>query len=52
MLAAVANVGGVRNGAAEEDWHWDLTPGVAALQGLFGTTRRGQRKTTDFYLFF
>ena len=24
---------GVRNGAAKEDWHWDLNPGVAARQG-------------------
>ena len=24
-------VGGVRNGAAEEDWCWDLSPGVAAI---------------------
>ena len=24
-------VGGVRNGAAEEDWHWDLNPGMAAI---------------------
>ena len=21
------------NGAAEEDWRWDLNPGVAAMQG-------------------
>ena len=21
------------NGAAEEDWHWDLNPGVAAIPG-------------------
>ena len=20
------------NGAAEEDWHWDLNPGVAAIE--------------------
>ena len=26
-------VGGVGNGAAEEDWHWDLNPGVAAIPG-------------------
>ena len=30
-------VEGVRNGAAEEDWHWDLNPGAAAMLGLFGT---------------
>ena len=24
-------MGGVRNGAAEEDWLWDLNPGVAAI---------------------
>ena len=23
-------VGGVGNGAAEEDWRWDLNPGMAA----------------------
>ena len=23
---------GVRNGAAMEDWHWDLNPGTAALE--------------------
>ena len=22
-------------GAAEEDWHWDLNPGVAAMLGFF-----------------
>ena len=39
-------VGGVGNGAAEEDWHWDLNPGMAAIWGLLlgphillGTTR-------------
>ena len=26
-------MGGVRNGAAEEDWHWDLNPGAAAIPG-------------------
>ena len=26
-------MGGVGNGAAEEDWHWDLNPGVAAMPG-------------------
>ena len=26
-------MGGVRNGAAEEDWHWDLNPGAAAMPG-------------------
>ena len=25
---------GVRDGAAEEDWRWDLNPGVAAMLGL------------------
>ena len=24
-------VGGVENGAAEEDWQWDLNPGAAAI---------------------
>ena len=45
-------VGGVGNGAAEEDWCWDLNPGVAAMQGLFGTVWLGQRRTRDFYFFF
>ena len=26
-------VGGVRNGAAEEDWPWDLNLGAAAIEG-------------------
>ena len=26
-------VGGVRNGAAEEDGHWDLNLGAAAIEG-------------------
>ena len=26
-------VGGVGNGAAEEDWRWDLNPGTAAIPG-------------------
>ena len=26
-------MGGVRNGAAEEYWHWDLNPGAAAMTG-------------------
>ena len=43
---------GVGNGEAEEDWRWDLNPGVAAMQGLFGTSQLGQRRTTDFYFFF
>ena len=25
-------MGRVGNGAAEEDWHWDLNPGVAAMR--------------------
>ena len=45
-------VGGVGNGEAEEDWRWDLNPGVAAMRGLFGTSQLGQRRTTDFYFFF
>ena len=28
-------MGGVGNYATEEDWHWDLNPGVAAIRGLF-----------------
>ena len=24
---------GVRDGAAEEDWRWDLNPGTAAMKG-------------------
>ena len=30
MLAGVTH-GGVRNGAAEEDWRWDLNPGEAVI---------------------
>ena len=26
-------MGGVRNGAAGEEWHWNLKPGVAATAG-------------------
>ena len=26
-------MGGVGNGAAEEDWRWDLNPGTAAIPG-------------------
>ena len=44
-------VGGVANGAAEEDWCWDLNPVAATMRGLLGTTRVGQRRTTDFYFF-
>ena len=32
-------VGGVGNGAAEEDWHWDLNTGTAAILGFLGTTQ-------------
>ena len=32
MLAGVTDVGGVGKGAAEEDWRWDLNPGVAAIE--------------------
>ena len=28
-------VGGAGNGAAEEDWRWDLSPGTAAIWRLF-----------------
>ena len=28
-------VGGARNGAAEEDWSWDLNPSAAAIWRLF-----------------
>ena len=45
-------VGEVGNGGAEEDWCWDLNPGVAAMWGLFGTMWLGQRRTMDFYSFF
>ena len=45
-------VSGVGNAEAEEDWHWDLNPGKAAMRSLFGTMRIGQRRTTDFYFFF
>ena len=41
-------MGGVGNGAAEEEGHWDLNPGVAAMRGLFGTTglRREEPRTS------
>ena len=29
-------MGGVGNGAAEEDWCWDFNPGKAVILGLFG----------------
>ena len=32
-------MGGVGNGAAEEDWCQDLNPGMAAMLGLFGITQ-------------
>ena len=36
-------IGGVRNGTAEEDWRWDLNPGVAATskRGPCGFGREG-----------
>ena len=45
-------VRGVGNGATEEDWPWDLNPGMAAMWGLLGTMRLGQRRSMDFYFFF
>ena len=45
-------MGGVRNGVAKEDWHWDLNPGTAAMRGLWGTTQLRQRIIMDFYFFF
>ena len=44
-------MGGFGNGEAEEDWRWDLNPGTAAMQHLFGASQFGQR-TTDFNFFF
>ena len=38
-------MGGVRNGAAEEDWYWDLNPGVAAM--LFFLRPRGFGESQD-----
>ena len=35
-------VEGVGNGAAEEDCHWDLNPGVAAIWCFFGTPWLGR----------
>ena len=29
-------MGGVGNGAAEENWLWDLNSGLAAMQGFLG----------------
>ena len=37
-------VGGVRGGAAEEDWLWDLNPGEAAKTG--STMRLWQSRTS------
>ena len=36
MLAGVTDCGRVGNGVTEEDWHWDLNPGGAAMQGFLG----------------
>ena len=35
-------MGGVGNGAAEEDWHWDLNPGEAAILGILGPRSFGE----------
>ena len=42
-------MGGVGNGAAEEDWRSDLNLGTVAMQLRFGTTRLGQRRTGHFF---
>ena len=40
MLAGVIDCGRCdRNGAAEEDWCWDLNLGLAAMLGLFGSVQ-------------
>ena len=39
---------GVRNGAAEEDWHWDLNPGAAAIVDGWDHTTLARVKTTGF----
>ena len=49
MLAGITDCRGVRNRAAEEDWCWDLNPGMAATPrddrvalAEVGNTRLGQ----------
>ena len=41
-------VGGVGNGATEEDWHWDLNPGAAAIVDGWDHTTLVRVKTTGF----
>ena len=40
-------VGGVGNGPAEEDQHWDLNPGAAAIGREDHTALRGKERTTQ-----
>ena len=42
MLAGVTDCGRVGNGAAEEDWHWNLNPGMAAIWGFLGPRSFGK----------
>ena len=42
MLAGVTDCGRVGNGVTEEDWHWDLNPGGAAMQGFLGPCSFGE----------
>ena len=37
-------VGGAGNGAAEEDWRWDLNPGAVAIWHLFSGTHSFSRE--------
>ena len=37
-------MGGVGNGAAEEDWHWDLNLGAAAIEGENHEVLRGKEE--------
>ena len=41
-------MGGVRNGAAEDDWRWDLNQGAAAIPGRedqVALAEKGERTT-------
>ena len=41
-------MGGVRNGAAEEDWHGDLNPGAASMQAFGGPCGFGKSWDCSF----
>ena len=44
-------MGGVRNGVAEEDWCWDLNPGLAAMQSFWDHTAWAQKNHGLLFLF-